>query len=104
MPRPVLRTALCEMLGIEYPIVLAGMGPVAGGIAGPVATAPLVAAVSNAGGLGVLGGAGFSPERLRQEINVVRSMTDKPFGVDLLLLRTSWAVRRAAKCPATHAS
>lgn len=85
MPRPVLRTALCEMLGIEYPIVLAGMGPVAGGIAGPVATAPLVAAVSNAGGLGVLGGAGFSPERLRQEINVVRSMTDKPFGVDLLL-------------------
>ena len=84
MPRPVLRTVLCEMLGIEYPVILAGMGPVAGG-AGPVATAPLVAAVSNAGGLGVIGGAGFSPERLRQEINTVRSMTNKPFGVDLLL-------------------
>jgi NAD(P)H-dependent flavin oxidoreductase YrpB (nitropropane dioxygenase family) len=85
MARPVLRTALCDMLGIEYPVVLAGMGPVAGGIAGPVATAALVAAVSNAGGLGVLGGAGFGPERLREEINRVRSMTDKPFGVDLLL-------------------
>ncbi len=85
MARPVLRTELCDMLGIEYPVVLAGMGPVAGGLTGPVATAPLVAAVSNAGGLGVIGGAGFSPERLREEINKVRSMTDKPFGVDLLL-------------------
>lgn len=85
MARPVLRTALCDMLGIEYPVILAGMGPVAGGISGPVATAPLVAAVSNAGGLGVIGGAGFSADRLREEIQRVRSMTDKPFGVDLLL-------------------
>jgi NAD(P)H-dependent flavin oxidoreductase YrpB (nitropropane dioxygenase family) len=61
------------------------MGPVAGGIVGPVATSDLAAAVSNAGGLGVLGGAGFNPERLREEINRIRSMTDKPFGVDLLL-------------------
>jgi nitronate monooxygenase len=83
--RPVLRTQLCDMLGIEYPVVLAGMGPVAGGIMGPVATAELVAAVSNAGGLGVLGGAGFGADRLREEIDKVRSMTDKPFGVDLLL-------------------
>jgi len=73
------------MLGIEYPIILAGMGPVAGGISGPVATSDLVAAVSNAGGLGVLGGAGYTPERLREEINKLRGMTDKPFGVDLLL-------------------
>ena len=85
MARPVLRTELCDMLGIEYPVILAGMGPVAGGIQGPVATAKLVAAVSNAGGLGVIGGAGFGAERLREEINTVRSMTDKPFGVDLLL-------------------
>jgi NAD(P)H-dependent flavin oxidoreductase YrpB (nitropropane dioxygenase family) len=85
MARSVLRTPLCDLLGIEYPVISAGMGPVAGGIAGPVATAPLAAAVSNAGGLGVIGGAGFSPERLREEINHVRSMTDKPFGVDLLL-------------------
>jgi nitronate monooxygenase len=59
----VLRTELCDLLGIEYPVILAGMGPVAGGLTGPVATAPLVAAVSNAGGLGVIGGAGFSAER-----------------------------------------
>ncbi len=84
MARPVLRTPLCDMLGIEYPVISAGMGPVGGGSA-PAATAELVAAVSNAGGLGVIGGAGFSAERLREEIRKVRSMTDKPFGVDLLL-------------------
>lgn len=85
MARPILHTALCEMLGIEYPVVLAGMGPVVGGLMGPVATAELVAAVSNAGGLGVLGGAGYGADRLSAEIRRVRSMTDKPFGVDLLL-------------------
>ncbi|MDZ7729515.1 MAG: nitronate monooxygenase [Dehalococcoidia bacterium] len=85
MARPVLRTPLCDLLGIEYPVILAGMGPVAGGLTGPVATAELAAAVSNGGGLGVLGGAGFSPDRLREEINKIRSLTDKPFGVDLLL-------------------
>ncbi len=85
MARPVLRTALCDLLGIEYPFVLAGMGPVAGGIVGPVATAELAAAVSNGGGLGVLGGSGYGPERLREEIDKIRGLTDKPFGVDLLL-------------------
>ena len=65
--------------------MLAGMGPVAGGIVGPVATAELAAAVSNAGGLGVLGGTGYSPRRLREEIEKVRALTNKPFGVDLLL-------------------
>ena len=85
MARPVLRTALCDLLGIEYPFVLAGMGPVAGGIVGPVATAELAAAISNGGGLGVLGGSGYGPERLCEEINKVRGLTDKPFGVDLLL-------------------
>ena len=84
MPRPVLRTSLCDLLGIEYPVLLAGMGPVAGGMSG-VATAELAAAVSNAGGLGVLGGAGWGAERLREEIQKVRGMTDRPFGVDLLL-------------------
>lgn len=84
MARPVLRTALCDLLGIEYPVISAGMGPVGGGSA-PAAVAELAAAVSNAGGLGVIGGAGFSAEKLREEIAKVRSMTDKPFGVDLLL-------------------
>ncbi len=85
MARPVLRTALCDLLGIEYPFLLAGMGPVAGGIVGPVATAELAAAVSNGGGLGVIGGSGYGPARLREEINKVRGLTDRPFGVDLLL-------------------
>lgn len=100
MSRPVLRTELCDMLGIEYPVLLAGMGPVAGGIDGPVATANLVAAVSNAGGLGVIGGAGYGPERLREEINKVRSMTDKPFGVDLLLPSNFMGGAAAAEIPA----
>ena len=79
-----LRTAICDILGIEYPVLLAGRGPTAGGGRGSAATAELVAAVSNAGGLGVLGGAGFGPDALRQEIAKIRSLTDKPFGVDLL--------------------
>ncbi len=85
MARPVLHTAFCDLVGIEYPLALAGMGPVAGGIVGPVATAELAAAVSNAGGLGVLGGSGYGPERLREEIARIRSLTGRPFGVDLLL-------------------
>lgn len=85
MARPVLHTAFCDLAGVEYPIALAGMGPVAGGGGRPVANAELAAAVSNAGGLGVIGGSGYEPERLRGEIARVRALTDKPFGVDLLL-------------------
>jgi len=85
MPHTILRTAICDLLGIEYPVLLAGMGPTAGGGRGSAATAPLVAAVSNAGGLGVLGGAGFNPDALREEIRQIRSLTQKPFGVDLLM-------------------
>ena len=84
MRRSTLRTAFCDRVGVEYPIVLAGMGPVAG-TGAPVATAELAAAVSNAGGLGVIGGVAYSPDVLRAEIRKVRSLTDKPFGVDLLL-------------------
>jgi nitronate monooxygenase len=84
MTRPTLRTELCDRLDIEYPVILAGMGPVAG-VGAPVATAELAAAVSNAGGLGVLGGVAYSAEALRAEIEKVRTLTDKPFGVDLLL-------------------
>jgi len=68
------------MLGIEYPIVLAGMG-----VWGQGTPPALVAAVSEAGGLGVLGCSGLSPEETRARIHAVREMTDKPFGVDLLL-------------------
>jgi nitronate monooxygenase len=77
MARPTLRTKLCDILGIEYPVVLAGMGG--------VARHQLVAAVSQAGGLGIIGAATMGPDELREEIRGVRDLTDKPFGVDILL-------------------
>ncbi|MFP6660899.1 MAG: nitronate monooxygenase family protein [Myxococcota bacterium] len=98
MTRPVLRTELCEHLGIEYPVISAGMGPVAG-TGDPVATADLAAAVSEAGGLGVIGAVAYSPDRLREEIRKVRSLTDKPFGVDLLLAPTFLIPRGKAPLP-----
>jgi nitronate monooxygenase len=84
MGRRVLRTRLCDMLGIEYPILSAGMGPT---LIGEKTGAPveLVVAVSEAGGLGVLGGSGFTVDELRDAIHQIKSLTDKPFGVDLLL-------------------
>ena len=84
MSRPVLRTKLCDMLNIEYPILSAGMGP---SLAGENTGAPveLVVAVSEAGGLGVLGASGFRVEEMRDAIREIKSLTDKPFGVDLLL-------------------
>jgi len=72
-----LKTRLCEMIGIEYPIILAGMGS----CSGPT----LAAAVSNAGGLGVLGATGLSPNEVRAWIARTKSLTDKPFGLDLIL-------------------
>ncbi len=98
MSRPTLRTELCEKVGVEYPVVLAGMGPVAG-TGDPVSTADLVAAVSNAGGLGVIGGVAYSPDALRAEIQKVRSLTDKPFGVDLLLAQPFLVPRASGVVP-----
>jgi len=71
-----LHTPLCDLLGVEHPILLAGMGG--------VSYAALAAAVSNAGGYGVLGMAGTSPDFIRLQMAEVRDLTDKPFGVDLL--------------------
>ncbi len=71
-----IRTPLCEMLGIQYPILLAGMGG--------VSYAEVCAAVSEAGGFGTLGMAGRSTKEIRDEMRKVRSLTSKPFGVDLL--------------------
>jgi len=84
MAKRVLRTKLCDMLGIDYPILSAGMGPT---LIGEKTGAPveLVVAVSEAGGLGVLGGSGFTVEELRAAIREIKKLTDKPFGVDLLL-------------------
>ena len=71
-----LHTPICDFFGIEYPIFLAGMGG--------VSTSAVTAAVSNAGGLGILGGATMSVELLREEIKKTKELTDKPFAVDLL--------------------
>ena len=72
-----LTTPICERLGIRYPVFQAGMGW--------VARADLAAAVSAAGGLGVIGaGSTMSAEELRDEIRQVRAATDRPFGVDIL--------------------
>jgi enoyl-[acyl-carrier protein] reductase II len=71
-----LHTPICDRLGIEYPVFLAGMGG--------VSLSRLVAAVSNAGGLGIMGAATLGPEQLREEIEKTRDLTDKPFAVDLL--------------------
>lgn len=67
-----------EVLGIEHPIVQA---PMAGGPIIP----ELVAAVSNAGGLGSLGAAYLTPEKLREQVREIRSLTQKPFGVNLFV-------------------
>jgi nitronate monooxygenase len=73
----MLDTHLCDLLGIEVPILAAPMGF----ITGP----ELAAAVSNAGGLGVMSFSGNPPAVLREQIRLLRSLTNKPFGVNVLL-------------------
>lgn len=72
-----LRTPLCDLLGIEHPIVQSGMG----GVAGP----DLVAEVSRAGGLGIVAGLNLTADQLRGAIHRVRAATDRPFGVNLFM-------------------
>ena len=72
-----MKTRMTELFGIKYPIMLAGMNW--------LTTPKLVAAVSNAGGLGVLAGNHQTPDGLREAIQEIRSLTDKPFGVNLTL-------------------
>jgi nitronate monooxygenase len=76
-PGASLRTPLCDLLGIAYPILKA---PMACG----TDTVELVAAVSAAGGLGILGALMLSPEALRAAIRAIRALTDRPFGVNLI--------------------
>ena len=75
------RSALCELLGIEHPIIQA---PMAG-----ASTAALAAAVSNAGALGGFGATDSSPEELRQVIHSIRQKTDRPFIINLYLDRSA---------------
>ncbi len=73
-----MKTRITELLGIQYPIIQGGMAW--------VADHHLAAAVSEAGGFGILGAANAPAEVVREEIRQVREMTDKPFGVNIMLL------------------
>ena len=74
----MLRTRLCDLLGIEIPIICAPMGP-------SITSPELAATVSNAGGLGIISFGANPPDLLRQEIRRVRDLTDRPFGVNFIL-------------------
>jgi NAD(P)H-dependent flavin oxidoreductase YrpB (nitropropane dioxygenase family) len=89
-PRPAqLQTKLCTALKINHPVMLAGMNVAAG--------PRLAAAVTNAGGIGVIGGVGYTPDMLREQIAELKSfLTDKnaPFGVDLLIPQVGGSARK----------
>ena len=74
----VMKTKITELLGIEYPIIQGGMAW--------VAEYHLVAAVSEAGGLGIIGAGGAPASFVREQIQKVKEITDKPFGVNIMLM------------------
>lgn len=89
-----MRTRLCDLLGIQYPIIQAGMGV--------FTDARLVAAVADAGGLGCLGTGGRPPDLLRPEIDRIRAQTSRPFAVNFVvpdLNAESFAAALAARVP-----
>lgn len=73
-----MKTEITKLLGIQYPVIQGGMAW--------VAEHNLAAAVSNAGGLGIIGAASAPPEIVRREIRLCKELTDKPFGVNVMLL------------------
>ena len=74
----MLHTRLCDELGIDFPIIAAPMGPNISGV-------ELAAAVSNAGGLGIISFGANPPPLLREQIQRLRQLTDRPFGVNFIL-------------------
>ena len=74
----MIKTPLCELLGIEYPIFQGGMAWISDG--------KLAAAVSNGGGLGIISAMNADAAHLKKEIDIARSLTDKPFGVNIMLM------------------
>jgi NAD(P)H-dependent flavin oxidoreductase YrpB (nitropropane dioxygenase family) len=85
----VITTPITELFGIKHPILLAGMNVAAG--------PELAAAVTNAGGLGVIGGVGYTPKFLRQQIQSLKKDlrdSNAPFGVDLLLPQVGGGARK----------
>jgi enoyl-[acyl-carrier protein] reductase II len=74
----MIKTPVCELLGIEYPIFQGGMAWIADG--------RLAAAVSNGGGLGLISAMNAGSDYLREQIRAARALTDKPFGVNIMLM------------------
>ncbi|MFQ5987287.1 MAG: enoyl-[acyl-carrier-protein] reductase FabK [Dehalococcoidia bacterium] len=73
-----MRTAICDLFGIEHPVIQGGMAW--------LGTAELVSAVSNGGGLGIIGAGNAPPGWVREQIRATRERTDKPFGVNIMLM------------------
>ena len=73
----MIKSRICDMLGIQYPVFQGGMAW--------VADASLASAVSNAGGLGLISSVNAGTEAVRNEIRKCKEMTDKPFGVNIML-------------------
>ena len=74
----MIKTPLCDLLGIEYPIFQGGMAWISDG--------KLAAAVSNAGGLGIISAMNADAAHLKQEIDITKNLTEKPFGVNIMLM------------------
>ncbi|MBR6046238.1 MAG: enoyl-[Ruminococcus sp.] len=74
----MINSCLCEMLGIEYPVFQGGMAWIADG--------KLAAAVSNGGGLGIIAAGNADADYVRSQIRIAKELTDKPFGVNIMLL------------------
>ncbi len=74
----MIKSPICELLDIKYPVIQGGMAW--------IANAKLAAAVSNAGGLGLIAAMNSDGEQLREQIHMARKLTDKPFGVNLMLM------------------
>ena len=91
LSRGALHTPLRDLLGIRYPVCQAGMAF--------VARSALAAAVSEAGGLGVLAAAHCTPAELRAEIRKVHNLTDRPFGVDILFATVLGEGRKSTSSP-----
>ncbi|KAM0338335.1 hypothetical protein ACHAPU_011351 [Fusarium lateritium] len=92
-----LRTPITDLFKIKHPVLLAGMNVAAG--------PKLAAAVSNAGGLGVIGGVGYTPDMLREQIAELKSFLDDknaPFGVDLLLPQVGGSARKTKYVASPH--
>jgi enoyl-[acyl-carrier protein] reductase II len=73
----MIKSRICDMLGIKYPVFQGGMAW--------IADASLAAAVSNAGGLGLISSINTSTEAVREQIVRCRELTDRPFGVNIML-------------------